>query len=141
MAARKTQKEKPPLMLETVPAGFPSPAAQYVERPLDLNELLVPYPAATYFVRVAGDSMTGAGILPDDILVVDRTLDAVDGSIVIASVDNEFTVKYLRRDKRGIRLEPANRKYRPIEFTDGMELQLFGVVSGVVRQTIRRKGI
>lgn len=75
--------------------------------------------------------MVGAGILPDDILIVDRTLDAANGSIVVAAVDGEFTVKYLRRDKNGVRLEPANEKFKPIVLEDGMELQLFGVVSGV----------
>lgn len=84
--------------------------------------------------------MVGAGILPDDILIVDRTLDAANGSIVVAAVDGEFTVKYLRRDKNGVRLEPANEKFKPIVLEDGMELQLFGVVSGVVRQLVRRKG-
>lgn len=126
-------------MLETVQAGFPSPASQYAETALDLNDLLVPHPAATYFVRVSGDSMTGAGILPGDILIVDRTLEAVNGSTIVANVDGEFTVKHLRRDKNGIRLEPANRKYRPIILSDGMELQLFGVVSGVVRQVASQK--
>ena len=86
----------PPLMESPVAAGFPSPAEQYAEMPLDLNELLVRNPPATYFVRASGDSMTGAGIRSGDILVVDRSLDAADGSIVIANVDGEFTVKRLR---------------------------------------------
>ena len=72
-----------PLVTSTVLAGFPSPAEQYVEEPLDLNELLVAHPAATFFVRAAGDSMTGAGIRPGDILVVDRSLEARDGAVVI----------------------------------------------------------
>jgi DNA polymerase V len=131
------EDEKPPLMVSPVAAGFPSPAEQYIESPLDLNKLLVTKPAATYFVRAEGDSMLGAGIRSGDILVVDRSLNAVDGSIVIAAVDNEFTVKYLRKDESGIRLEPANRKYKPITFCDGMELRLFGVVTAVIHQFIR----
>jgi len=125
----------PPLMESSVAAGFPSPAEQYAEMPLDLNELLVHNPPATYFVRASGDSMTGAGIRSGDILVVDRSLDASDGSIVIANVDGEFTVKYFRKDADGsVRLEPANRRYRAIKFSEGMELRLFGVVTALIHQ-------
>lgn len=80
----------------SVVAGFPSPAEQYLEPPLDLNELLVKRPAATYFVRVEGDSMIGAGIRDKDLLVVDRSLTPANGDIIIASVDGEFTVKTYR---------------------------------------------
>ena len=76
----------------SVVAGFPSPAEQYLEPPLDLNELLVKRPAATYFVRVEGDSMSGAGISDGDLLVVDRSLRPADGDVIIASVDGDFTV-------------------------------------------------
>ena len=79
-----------------VVAGFPSPAEQYLEPPLDLNELLVRRPAATYFVRVEGDSMVGAGISDGDLLVVDRSLRPANGDVIIASVDGDFTVKTLR---------------------------------------------
>ena len=125
----------PPLMESPVAAGFPSPAEQYAEMPLDLNELLVHNPPATYFVRASGDSMTGAGIRSGDILVVDRSLDATDGSIVIANVDGEFTVKFFRKTADGaVRLEPANRRYRAITFREGMELRLFGVVTALIHQ-------
>ncbi len=125
-------------MASSVVAGFPSPAEQYVERPLDLNELLVARPAATYFVRAAGDSMTGDGIRDGDLLVVDRSLDPEDGSIVIACVDGEFTVKRLRRDgtSGAVRLEAANPAYRPIEFAGEMELRVFGVVTAVVHRFV-----
>ncbi len=122
-------------MTSPVAAGFPSPADPYVESPLDLNELLVQRPAATFFVRAAGDSMTGAGIRPGDILVVDRSIGAFDGAIVIACVDNEFTVKTLRSDGRSWYLQPANRKYKAITFTSGeTELRIFGVVTAVIHQ-------
>ena len=85
----------------SVVAGFPSPAEQYQETPLDLNELLVKRPAATYFVRVEGDSMVGAGIRNGDLLVVDRSLRPADGDIIIASVDGDFTVKTLRLGNGG----------------------------------------
>lgn len=128
--------ERPPILETPASCGFPSPAEQYVESPLDLNELLVTRPAATYFVRAAGDSMLDAGIREGDILVVDRSLEAADGSVVIACVDGEFTVKYLRKDAEGLRLEPGNRKYRPIRFTEGMELRLFGVVTAVIHRFV-----
>lgn len=141
MPHKKTAKQSecgnPPLMATPVAAGFPSPAEQYIESPLDLNELLVHRPAATFFVRAAGDSMTGAGIRPGDILVVDRSLEARDGSIVIACVDNEFTVKFLRSDGERWYLQPANRKYKPITFSEGMELRIFGVVTAVIHQFVK----
>ena len=117
-----------------VMAGFPSPAEQYVERPLDLNELLVVRPAATYFVRAEGNSMEGAGIRSGDLLVVDRSLEASDGSVIIACVDGEFTVKTLRKSPGGVRLEAANPAYKPIRFKGEMELRVFGVVTAVIHR-------
>ena len=133
------KKNSLPLMETPVSCGFPSPAEQYIESPLDLNDLLVKRPAATFFVRAAGDSMLGAGIRPGDILVVDRSATPLDGSIVIACVDGEFTVKYLRRDDAGLRLEPANRKYKAIAFPEGRELRIFGVVTACIHQFVPRK--
>jgi SOS-response transcriptional repressor LexA len=92
----------------SVVAGFPSPAEQYLEPPLDLNELLVKRPAATYFVRVEGDSMIEAGIHDGDLLVVDRSLRPASGDVIIASVDGDFTVKTLRLGNRDE--ERGNRK-------------------------------
>ena len=135
----KSDKKSPPLMTSTVVCGFPSPAEQYVENPLDLNELLVKNPPATYFVRAAGNSMEGAGIFPGDILFVDRSLDAFDGAIVIACVDNEFTVKYFRRNEHGISLEPANPDYPVIRLKEESELRLFGVVTALVRKFIKHR--
>ena len=118
----------------SVVAGFPSPAEQYQEPPLDLNELLVRRPAATYFVRVEGDSMVGAGIRDGDLLVVDRSLRPADGDVIIASVDGEFTVKSYRRDKNGIRLEPANPSYPVIRLKAGQELDYFGKVTACIHR-------
>ena len=126
----------PPLMASHVAAGFPSPAEQYVKEPLDLNRLLVRHPPSTFFVRAGGDSMIGAGIQPEDILVVDRSLEAVDGAIVIAAVNDEFAVKTFRRDASGVRLESENPKYAPIEFSGEMELRIFGVVTAVIHQFV-----
>lgn len=123
-----------PFMGGAVVAGFPSPAEQYVERPLDLNELLVARPAATYFVRAEGNSMEGVGIRSGDLLVVDRSLEAEDGAVVIACVDGEFTVKTLRKGRGGVRLEAANPAYAPIRFSGEMELRVFGVVTAVIHR-------
>ena len=127
----------------SVVAGFPSPAEQYLEPPLDLNELLVKRPAATYFVRVEGDSMIDAGINSGDLLIVDRSLTPVDGDIIIAAVDGEFTVKRLRIEvekkvggghRKVYSLEPANDAYPVIHLTSGHELDFFGKVTTVIHR-------
>ena len=138
-AAEGVRRVEIPFMGGAVVAGFPSPAEQYVERPLDLNELLVARPAATYFVRAEVDSMEGAGIRSGDMLVVDRSLEASDGSVVIACVDGEFTVKTLRKGRSGVRLEAANPAYKPIRFKGEMELRVFGVVTAVIHR-LRAEG-
>jgi DNA polymerase V len=119
---------------EAVPAGFPSPAADYVERQLDLNEHFVARPAATFFVRVIGESMTGIGIYPNDILIVDRSLEAQHGNIVIAIVEGELTVKKLYHKNNVIMLEAENSNFNPIIIKNNMVLEIWGVVSGVTRK-------
>lgn len=126
-----------PLYLEGVSAGFPSPAQDYVDQALDLNELCIRHPAATFFVRVDGDSMEEAGIFAGDILIVDRALTAEHNDIVIASVMGELTVKQLEL-RPAVRLVPRNVRYAPIEITEGTDLDIFGVVTNVVR-SMRRK--
>ena len=126
-----------PFFLSRVPAGFPSPAQDYVEQTLDLNELCIKHPAATFFVRVEGDSMIEAGIYPNDILVVDRSVRAEHGDIVIAGFHGELTVKELEL-KPITRLIPRNKAYQPIDVPEGCELDIFGVVTSVVRN-MRRK--
>ena len=123
-----------PLFLEAVSAGFPSPADDYVERGLDLNEHLIDNPEATFMVRVCGDSMVDAGIHDGDILVVDRSREAVPGRIVVAVVDGELTVKRLLRRGGAFLLAPENEAYAPIEIGQGRELLVWGVVIGVVRR-------
>ncbi len=118
----------------SVPAGFPSPAEDYVEGRLDLNAYLVEHEAATFYVRIKGDSMVNAGILSGDIIAVDRALDAHHGDIVLAVVDGELTVKELYRHRGVIRLLPHNPAFAPIEIRDGQELTIWGVVKGVVRK-------
>ena len=121
-----------PLFLARVSAGFPSPAEDYIEGRLDLNKHLVKHPAATFFVRVAGDSMTGAGIHPGDILVVDRSLEPRDASVVIAVLDGELTVKRLSRRDGRLYLLPDNSLYRPLEVLEEMEFEVWGVVTSVI---------
>jgi len=119
------------LFSESVKAGFPSPASDYIEKTLDLNELCIKHPAATYFVRAAGDSMIEAGIYPDDVMVVDRSLTARHGNIVIAMLAGEFTVKQLALTPVA-RLVPCNQNYQAIELDQGDELEIFGVVTFVI---------
>ena len=118
-----------PLFLSGVSAGFPSPADDYLDRNLDLNEHLVKNPAATFFVRVAGDSMIGAGINDNDILVVDRSLDPCSGSIVIAVVNGELTVKRLLRNKNFCRLIAENPAYPDLEINEETPLEIWGVAT------------
>ncbi len=125
-----------PLYVESVSAGFPSPAQDFVERTLDLNELCIQHPSATFFVRAQGDSMVEAGIHSGDILVVDRSLTARHGDIVIACLHGEMTVKTLEL-KPHVLLRPKNKAYRPIEITEESQLEIFGVVTGVVRKLKR----
>jgi DNA polymerase V len=121
-----------PLFLATVSAGFPSPAEDYIEGRLDLNQHLIKHPAATFFVRVAGDSMTGAGIHPGDILVVDRSLEPRDASVVIAVLDGELTVKRISRRAGRLYLVPDNSLYQPLEILAEMEFEVWGVVTSVI---------
>jgi len=122
-----------PLFLESVSAGFPSPADDYMEGKLDLNQLLVRNPTATFFVRVTGDSMVEASINSGDILVVDRSITPKDGSIIIAVINGDLTVKRLSKAKNNkIYLLPENKNYQPIEITTEMYFEVWGVVTNVV---------
>ena len=128
---------KIPLFLERVSAGFPSPAEDYVERTLDLNELCIQHPSATFFVRVQGESMIDAGIFPGDVLVVDRSLQARHGDVIIASLASEMTVKQLHLTPPPVKLLPRNANYSPIVIDDESVMEVFGVVTNVVRSLKR----
>lgn len=117
-----------PLYLERVSCGFPSPAQDYVEERIDLNKLIISHPSATYFVRVSGNSMIGVGIGDGDLLVVDRSLTAGHGDVVVAAVDGEFTVKELRTRPQ-LHLVAHNSDYSPIYFQSEDALMIFGVVT------------
>lgn len=121
-----------PLFLVSVSAGFPSPAEDYLDGKLDLNDYLIKHRAATFFLRAAGDSMTGAGIHHGDILIVDRSLDPADNNIVIAVLDGELTVKRIRKSADGLLLMPENKRYAPVRVTEEMDVAIWGVVTNVV---------
>ena len=121
-----------PLFLASVSAGFPSPAEDYIEGRLDLNRHLIKHPAATFFVRVAGDSMIDAGIHPGDILVVDRALEPQDSNVVIAVIDGELTVKRISQRHGKLFLMPDNEAYQPLEILAEMEFEVWGVVTSVI---------
>ncbi|MGQ1128581.1 LexA family protein [Acinetobacter baumannii] len=124
-----------PLAIEKVSAGFPSPAQDYIDRSLDMNEHLIKNETATFIVRVASLSMLNAGIDIDDELIVDRSLDAKHGDIVIALIDNEFTVKRLMIDEKGQWLKAENPDYKNIYLADGQELIIWGVVTHIIKMT------
>lgn len=118
----------------SVPAGFPSPADDYLDPKLDLNEYLVHHPAATFLVRVQGDSMIDAGIYNEDILIVDRALDPKDGDIAVCVIDGEFTVKRLRIIKNEIYLAPENDKFKPIKITKFQDFRVWGIVTYIIHR-------
>ncbi|MDF1556191.1 MAG: translesion error-prone DNA polymerase V autoproteolytic subunit [Deferrisomatales bacterium] len=129
--ADQKPNQKVQFFTESVAAGFPSPATDYCESRLDLNELCVKHPAATYFVRAQGDSMIDAGIYSGDVLVVDRSLTAKHGDIVIVALNGELTVKKLET-KPTLRLVPMNRKYAPVEIPEETDIEIFGVATTAV---------
>lgn len=124
-----------PILVRPVPAGFPSPAADYAEGRLDLDEHLIEHREATFFVRVAGNSMTGFGIHNNDLLVVDRAQEVTDRSIVIAVIDGEFTVKQLCRLPEGVLLRAGSPDHGDIFVGPEQELTLWGVVKWSIHKT------
>ncbi len=123
-----------PLLLCGISAGFPSPADDYIDRLLDLNELLIKNPPATFFVKVAGDSMTGAGINNGDTLIVDRSIEAANGKIVIAVVNGELTVKRLVKSNNSCSLVAENPDYASLEISEESQFEIWGVVTSVIHQ-------
>ena len=123
-----------PCMQHHIAAGFPSPADDFVEDPINLNRMLIKHPSATFILKVSGDSMIGAGIFDQDVLIVDRSLAASSGKIVIAAIDGELTVKRLLKKDQKIFLCPENPNYKEIEIKDFASLQIWGVVTTVIHQ-------
>ena len=126
--------EEHDLFLSKVAAGFPSPADNYVDKKLDLNEHLISNKAATFFLIAKGDSMVDAGIYDGDLLIVDRSISGTNGKVVIAILDGEFTVKRLRSEKGSLYLDPENEKYASIEIKEGNDFKVWGVVTYVIHK-------
>ena len=125
-----------PLFQNPVSAGFPSPAEDYIEKKLDLNELIIKKPASTFFVKVEGNSMKNAGIFSDDILVMDRSIKPTSGKIVVAIVNGEFTVKRLKMEKGKLFLVPENEAYSSLEVTKETDFRVWGVVTYVIHKAV-----
>ena len=128
-----------PLFLHRASCGFPSPASDYLEGKLDLNTHCVSHPAATFYLRAEGESMTGVGIFPGDVLVVDKSLTARHGDVVIALLDGGFTVKILQLTPR-LALLPANPAFAPLAVDAEQGFELFGVVTHVIGNLRQRDG-
>lgn len=120
--------------LEYITAGFPSPANDYLEDSIDLNKILIRHKESTFFARIVGDSMKDAGILDGDIAVIDKSLEAHDGSLIAAFIDGEFTLKRYHVEASCAWLLPANQAYKPIQITAENEFCVWGVVTAVVHQ-------
>ena len=122
-----------PLAESSVEAGFPSPADDYLDQPLDFNELLIENPAATFAVRISGESMSGAGLYPGDIAVVNRARHAVNGNVILALVDGDFTIKRYRNQGGQIRLTAENPAFVDIPITSDSAFEVWGVVTHSIR--------
>jgi DNA polymerase V len=122
-----------PLMVSPAACGFPSPADDYLDGPLDFNELLIQNPAATFAVRIAGESMTGVGLFPGDIAVVDRVRTPVDGSIVLALLGGEFAIKRYRCKGTRVWLQAENPAFKDIVLTEDSAFEVWGVIAKSIR--------
>ena len=123
-----------PFYQSNVSAGFPSPAEDFMDLDLNLQEYLVQHPSATFCVRVTGDSMENAGIYSGDVMVVDRALEPQNNTIVLAVLDGEFTVKRIQKKGQELYLIPENSKFKPIQITEEMNFQVWGVVTHIIHK-------
>ncbi len=131
------RKSEYPLYLSRVPAGFPSPADDYIDKKIDLNEALIKHPAAAFLMKIAGHSMIGAGIHSGDMLIVDRSVKVINKAVIVAVLNGEFTVKYFIKLGEKVFLEPANSKYKTIEITSTDDFEVWGVVVHSLRSHVR----
>jgi DNA polymerase V len=128
-------KKKLNLYTSHIPAGFPSPAEDFMEKRLDLNDYLIKNQASTFFIRVRGNSMVNAGIFDGDLLVIDRSAEADEGKIVLGVLNGEFTVKRISKKGKKLFLVPENEAFNPIEVTEEMDFQIWGVVTFSIHKT------
>ena len=130
-AQTETELDLP--LLEGVRAGFPSPAADFIDISIDLNKHLIKHPSATFYARAKGDSMKDAGIFDGDLLIVDKSIDPLDGKIAICYIDGEFTVKRIKKENNEVWLMPANDQYQPLKMREGNDLSIWGIVTHVIK--------
>jgi len=123
-----------PFYESNVPAGFPSPAEDFMDLDLNLQEYLVQHPSATFCVKVTGDSMQNAGIFSGDVMVVDRALEPKNKTIVLAVLDGEFTVKRIHKKRDSLYLNPENENFKPIEITEEIDFKVWGVVTHIIHK-------
>ena len=121
-----------PLFLSTIQAGFPSPADDYINKRLDLNEHLIKHPAATVFIKATDDSMIKAGIFEGDLLIVDKSLKPHDKKVILVSYDGSMLIRRFRRIKGKTYLTPENPEYKSVEICEGMDVEILGVVTNVI---------
>jgi len=122
-----------PLADQGISAGFPSPADDFLDLSIDLNKELIKHPYATFYGRVRGDSMTGAGLDDGDLFIIDTSLEPQDGKIAVCFIDGEFTVKRIKLDTDSWWLMPENKKYNPLKVTEDNEFVIWGVVTCVIK--------
>ena len=135
-AMENSSLNKVPMYGDSVSAGFPSPAEDYLDLDLNLHDYLVQNPAATFCVRANGDSMIDANIKSGDVMVVDRALDPTNNSIVLAVLDGEFTVKRIKKSSNELYLMPANENYQPVKVTSDIDFQIWGVVTFIIHKAL-----
>ncbi|MBE9480692.1 MAG: translesion error-prone DNA polymerase V autoproteolytic subunit [Bacteroidetes bacterium] len=123
-----------PLYSDLISAGFPSPAEDYIDKKLDLNEYLIKNRSATFLVKVNGNSMINSGIYDGDILVVDRSAEPANNKIVIGVIDGEFTVKRIIKKVKKLFLQPENENFKPIEITEDMDFKIWGIVTFAIHK-------
>lgn len=122
-----------------IQAGFTSPAQDHISESIDLNREIVRHPAATFYGRVTGDSMIDEGIEPDDIIVIDRSLQPMDGDLAVCCVDGEFTLKRIKLQPDHVWLIPANESFDPILVTPDTRFEIWGVVTYTIKRAKRRR--
>ncbi|MBW3041904.1 LexA family protein [Prochlorococcus marinus] len=130
--SHSSSKEMPsnllvPLVKETISAGFPSPAEDYIELGIDLNQYLIKNPISTFFLRVCGNSMNNAGIYNNDLLIIDRSINPTPGHVVVALLDGEFTLKRLIKEKNNYYLKADKKNYPAINLYEYLDIQIWGV--------------
>jgi DNA polymerase V len=122
-----------PMVPGGISAGFPSPALDFIDLSIDLNKHLIKHPSATFYGRVKGESMKDAGIFDNDLLIIDKSLEPVNGKIAVCYIDGEFTLKRIKLENKEVWLMPANTEYKPIKIEEYNNLIIWGIVTHVIK--------